>query len=169
MQEQYDYLHREARVLKTLDSALARAEKEARDRFMGPITQRVAPYLEVLFPEATVEMDEALNVTDIRRRDSAASDLSLLSKGTQEQVNILVRIAIAELLAERGEPSLLVLDDAMAFADDERSEKMLDILTMASQRIQILLLTCHENTFQRAGGTRLEIISYPECAEMATA
>ncbi|MEE4279423.1 MAG: AAA family ATPase [Halieaceae bacterium] len=169
MQVEFDHYREEAEVLTTLDAVLSRAEREARDRFMGPITQRVLPYLEVLFPDAEIEMDESLSVREIRRRGCAASDLSLLSKGTQEQINILVRIAIAELLAEQGRPSLLVLDDAMAFADDDRTEKMLDILTMAAEKMQILLLTCHEQTFRRAGGTRIEIIAYPESEEMATA
>src|SRR3546814_1575771 len=72
-------------------------------------------------------------------REEATDDLS---KGTQEQLAVLTRIAFADLLIEKGKPASLMLDDALVFADDDRFEVMLDILTEAAQRMQIIILSC---------------------------
>jgi uncharacterized protein YhaN len=52
---------------------------------------------------------------------------------------------------------MVILDDALAYADAERMERMFDILTQASAKTQILVLTCREDLFSRLGGNRLEL------------
>jgi uncharacterized protein YhaN len=72
---------------------------------------------------------------------------------------VLARIAFAELLIDQGKPAMLILDDALAYSDDERIERMFDMLARAATRTQILVLTCREDLFGRLGGTRLQLDS----------
>lgn len=162
-------LEREARVLSTLNAALEAAEREARDRFMAPITEKIRPYLRVLFPEAELELEESLGVRDVHRSAQQPTAFAQLSVGTREQINLLVRIAIAELLAEQGRPAMVVIDDGLAHADDRRLERVFDILNMAAERVQILILSCHAGTFARAGGKLLTIQQFEESDAMRSA
>ncbi len=61
------------------------------------------------------------------------------------------------MLLASGRPAFLVLDDALAFADPLRMERMFDILTDAGRRMQILVLTCRDDVAARIGGTRVEL------------
>jgi uncharacterized protein YhaN len=65
-----------------------------------------------------------------------------LSLGTREQVGLLVRLAMAGVLA-RGEPLPVVLDDPLVDTDEERFTRMIPALLDAARRMQVLVFTCH--------------------------
>ena len=142
---------REVAVLDLILDTLAKAEKDARERFLAPILDRVGPYLRTLFPKAQMTMDEHFNIVDLTRDSKHGELFQLLSKGTQEQIAVLTRIAFAELFAEKGYPAVIVLDDALVFSDDDRMDVMQDILTAASRNIQIIILTCRGRLFEGLG------------------
>jgi uncharacterized protein YhaN len=64
-----------------------------------------------------------------------------LSHGTSEPVHLLLRIALAEHLAGGGEPAPLVLDEAVAHADDERTAALLALLVELAGQRQVVLFT----------------------------
>ena len=70
---------------------------------------------------------------------------------------MLTRLAFAELLLKQGRPATVILDDALAFSDDQRIERMFDILMRAGENVQIIVLTCRKRLFARLGATTLEI------------
>ena len=51
-----------------------------------------------------------------------------------------------------------IFDDALAFSDDERMERMFDILSRAGERVQIIVLTCRKRLFARLGAGTLELV-----------
>ncbi|MGD2074832.1 MAG: AAA family ATPase [Gammaproteobacteria bacterium] len=142
-------------LYRTLDAALKRA-KEAVAR---PVVARLVPYLRQLIPAAEPDINEDLVLTGIRR-GRTAEPFEALSIGTREQLAVLVRLAYADLLSERGMPVTVILDDALVNSDDERRERMKAILYQAAKRYQILVLTCHERDYRDAGGT---LIHLAEC------
>jgi energy-coupling factor transporter ATP-binding protein EcfA2 len=157
--QERDGYAREVRVLTLLIETLTAAERETKARYLAPVTRRVTPYLARLFPGAEITCDDDLRVTGITRDGSGLQDFERLSDGTQEQVAVLARLAFAEMLNDQGKPAMVILDDALAWSDDERIERMFDVLTHASARIQILVLSCREDLFARLGGHRLELTS----------
>jgi wobble nucleotide-excising tRNase len=46
-----------------------------------------------------------------------------------------------------GKKSPIILDDALVFSDDGRFEAMQQILERAAERLQIIVLTCHERAY----------------------
>lgn len=54
---------------------------------------------------------------------------------------------------------MIILDDALAYSDRDRLERMFDLLTDAASRTQILVLTCRGELFTRLGGTRVRAVS----------
>ncbi len=73
-------------------------------------------------------------------------DLDNLSGGEQEQVHLAVRLALAQVLAA-GERQLVVLDDVLIATDAARLTRILQLLVELSQRLQIVILTCHPERY----------------------
>ena len=150
---------REVEVLTLLRDTLLGAEREAKERYLTPVVRRITPYLRGLFPGAELACDENFRVVSLSRDSRAAESFDALSDGTQEQVAILARLAFAEMLLDQGRPALVVLDDALAYSDADRMERMFDVLTQAGAKLQILVLTCRADLFGRLGATTLSLES----------
>ena len=91
------------------------------------------------------------------QRDGQREEFDILSGGTQEQLAVLTRLAFAELLLGQGRPATVILDDALAFSDDDRIQLMFDVLMRAGTQVQIIVLTCRKHLFTRLGAAPLEI------------
>lgn len=150
---------REVKVLSLLLETLRQTESEAKEKYLAPVLAKVRPYLETLFPGGEILIDEDLGITGLTRGNGYEEQFQHLSMGTQEQIAVLVRLAFAKMLAERGSPATVVLDDALVFSDDRRMERMFDILNMAADDVQVLILTCREQLFERLGGKSLSLES----------
>lgn len=148
---------REEQVLSILLETLRDAEREAKELYLSPITNRIRPYLQLLFPGSDITIDENLRITGVIREAGYEESFPLLSMGTQEQIAVLVRLAFAEMLVEQGHPATVVLDDALVFSDDTRMNRMFDILNVASRKVQILIFTCREQLFEDIGGHPLSL------------
>ena len=149
-----DRLKREADVLETLRAALAEAADEASRTFLAPVTKRAARYVERLLPGCDLSFGEGLGLTSVSRggQDESCTNLS---KGTQEQLAVLTRLAFADLLLEDGAPISLILDDPLVYSDDARLETMTDILQEAAGRMQVILLTCRSKAFRHVEANRI--------------
>ena len=156
---QCDRIERELDILDLLAQTLRAAESEARERYLAPVVDRVHPYLQMLFPNAEIGMDEDLNITGMSRRAGYEESFDHLSMGTQEQIAVLVRLAFAEMLVDQGAPAAVILDDALVFSDDQRMRLMFDILSHAAQRVQIVVFTCREQLFEGLGAHQLHLAS----------
>lgn len=156
VQASYDRLRGEADILQLLRTVLTDARQEAARRYLAPITARIQPYVQRLLPTASLSLRENYLPGLLTRagREEAADDLS---KGTQEQLAVLTRLAFADLLLEKGKPASLVLDDALVFADDDRFETMTDILAEASTRMQVIILSCRTSAYRRINGRKISI------------
>jgi energy-coupling factor transporter ATP-binding protein EcfA2 len=147
---------KEAAVLQLLLETLEVAEGEAKTRYLAPVVSRVEPYLKMLLPGANIVLDEDLRIAAIQRAGQL-EDFKVLSGGTKEQLAVLTRLAFAELLLGQGRPATVILDDALAFSDDERIESMFDVLMRAGDKVQIIVLTCRKRLFTRLGAAPIEI------------
>ena len=114
---------------------------------LQPLAETLKPYLKILFPDAEPIIDETFDLQLILR-NGLREKFEDLSIGTREQLAILIRLAYADLLAANGTPAVVILDDALVNTDDFRNEKMKQILYCASQKYQIILLTCHGNNYR---------------------
>ena len=147
-------LKREADSLDMLRKALTQAADEASRTFLAPVTARAGRYIQQLLPGSDLSFNEELGLAGVSRAgiDEACGDLS---RGTQEQLAILTRLAFADLLLEDGAPISLILDDPLVYSDDTRLETMTDILQEASKRMQVILLTCRSKAFRHVDANRI--------------
>ena len=128
------------------------AQRETKERWLRPIYDRARPYLELLHTGSEVVLDEdTMEISALRRNDEVEPFVGL-SMGAREQVAVITRLALADLLSEAGHTSCLVLDDPLVNADQRRLERMHLVLHKAAERHQILILTCRERDYLGLGG-----------------
>jgi DNA repair exonuclease SbcCD ATPase subunit len=144
-------------MLVLLRDTIERCYRERRDRLNAPVVKHLQPFLTDLFPNATPEFGDGFAITGLRRESPVAERIDILSDGTQEQIAVLVRLALGSMICERGEPVPIILDDALVFSDDDRIERMFDALNRAGRRQQVIILTCRTRTFATLGGRQLFI------------
>jgi hypothetical protein len=143
--------HAEAAASRLLFETLAKAEREAKDRWLEPVRQRVKPYLKLIHPDSEIVLNEQTLEIDHLLRKDVSEPFQSLSVGAREQVAVITRLAMAELLGAAGEPSAIILDDALVNTDQTRLERMHLVLHKAAEALQILVLTCRERDFLRLG------------------
>lgn len=147
---------READVLALLRDALRDAAEDTSRIFLEPVTRRAARYVNRILPDCDLTFDETMGLAAIRRNGVEEPCVDL-SRGTQEQLAALTRLAFADLLLDSGAPASLILDDPFVYSDDERLELMTDILLEASERMQVILLTCRAKAFRHVVGNRITL------------
>lgn len=155
-QEAHNRLAREAEVLTTLSRTLSETAAAAARQFVEPVTRRAAAYVQRLLPGASIGLSEEMSVSGLVRHGQSEAGHAL-SRGTQEQLAILTRLAFADLLIDKQRPVSVVLDDALVYSDDDRLEVMTDIPAEAAKRMQIILLTCRAKAFRHVDATRLTL------------
>ena len=139
-----------AAALDLLWQRLSAHRDQTTRRLFAPLAERLNHYLNLLFPQAGLVLDDDLTPRSLTRAGQPDA-VPTLSFGTQEQLGVLTRLAYADVLAEAGRPVLLVLDDALVHTDDARREQMKRALFDAASRHQILMLTCHADAWRDMG------------------
>jgi hypothetical protein len=152
-------LQRRAAALDYLCQQLDAKRQATITRLQAPLQQHLNRYLQLLFPQAQLQMDAQLAPGALIRPDaragtagaSEAGDFSALSFGAREQLGLISRFAYADLLREAGRPTLLILDDALVHTDEARLAQMKRVIFDAAQRHQVLLLSCHPELWRDMG------------------
>ncbi|MEO8247982.1 MAG: AAA family ATPase [Burkholderiales bacterium] len=137
-----------ADALSMLRDLLERERRAATQRLQAPLSRHVIRYLKMLFADAQLEIAEDLAPAALLRPGTAGGTTShspydSLSFGAREQIGVISRLAYADLLKEAGQPTLIILDDALVHSDAPRLARMKRVLYDAGQRHQVLLFTCH--------------------------
>ncbi|MDO6825009.1 AAA family ATPase [Marinobacter sp. 1_MG-2023] len=146
----YLELDRRAKALDLLLNLLKDKRQALTRRLQAPLQKHLDHYLSVLFPEASLEVDENLMPGKFSR-GSELGQMAELSYGAREQMGLISRLAYADLLQEAGRPTLIILDDTLVHSDAERLDGMKRILFDAATRHQILLFTCHPEKWRDLG------------------
>ncbi|MBC2601013.1 AAA family ATPase [Puniceicoccus vermicola] len=78
---------------------------------------------------------------------SESVPLHNLSGGEQEQLYLVARLALADVLA-KNRRQLVVLDDVLNATDSGRLARLLSLMEEVSDRLQIIILTCHPERYR---------------------
>ncbi|MBT5376018.1 MAG: AAA family ATPase [Nitrospinaceae bacterium] len=71
-----------------------------------------------------------------------------MSRGTREQLYLAMRFGLIDEYETRSEPLPAVMDDVFVNFDDERDERIIEILGQFSQHRQVIVLTCHQRSLE---------------------
>lgn len=152
-------LEAEGQALLLLMRTLTGIEAKARDKVFLPVTRRLQPYLSAVFGNADLAFKDGFAVSTFSR-GGEVHDFARLSDGTREQLSVLVRLAYAELLSEQGEAVPLLLDDPLVYSDDERLARLCSVLEDAAKKLQVIVLTCRQQAFQKLSGRRMSVTTW---------
>lgn len=148
-------LARRAEALELLLELMEARRRELTRRLQAPLQKHVNRYLQLLLPQATLDIGENLAPGRLTRPPRGGSEASgpvdELSFGAREQMGVISRLAYADLLKDAGRPTLIILDDALVHSDEARLAQMKRVLFDAAQRHQVLLFTCHPAAWRDMG------------------
>jgi hypothetical protein len=147
-------LERRAKALSHLLKLLTEKRAALARRLRAPLQRHLNHYLQILFPGASIEVDEDLSpgrITRVGTNGAETGEFEELSVGAREQMGVVARLAYADLLQEAGKPTLLILDDALVHTDKQRLDQMKRVLYDAASRHQILVFSCHPQAWQDMG------------------
>lgn len=134
---------------------LLKGKRQALTRqLQAPLQKHLDHYLKLLFPHASLTVDENLTPEILTRQPATepqSGGVQSLSYGTREQMGLISRFAYADLLREAGKPTLIILDDALVHSDPARLGQMKRILFDAATRHQVLLFSCHPDNWRDLG------------------
>ena len=154
-QRRHAELSLRAQALALLCSKLEAKRQATLARLQAPLQQHMQHYLQLLFADAQLAVNEQLAPGQLTRRNASGAleggDFEALSFGAREQLGLISRFAYADLLREAGRPTLLILDDALVHSDSTRLAQMKRVIFDAAQRHQLLLFTCHPQDWRDMG------------------
>lgn len=164
-------LRRRAAALNHLLNLLREKRRALTRRLQAPLQNHLTRYLQLLFPQASLDIDEDLTpgpLTRLSAHGAESGAFDALSFGAREQMGVISRLAYADLLREAGRPTLVILDDALVNSDEERLAQMKRVLFDAATRHQILLLTCHKEKWRDIGVIARALESASNVAQTST-
>jgi chromosome segregation ATPase len=142
-------LEAQAAAAKRLWETLSAARRRVVEKLTAPVTLRVRPYLQELFPGCGLDAGEGLDIVGLQS-EQLNEPFGELSGGAQEQISLVTRIGLAEVLAAEGTLPL-ILDDALINTDPERIRRIQRLLFRAADNLQIILFSCHDVLFDGLG------------------
>lgn len=152
-QFRYDQVLTQAKGAQLLRDTLLRHRDAARARYAQPFAEKLTSLARVLYgPEVTFELTDQLDI-DQRVLGEQAVSLADLSGGAKEQLGILTRFAVAELVSEAGDAPIF-LDDALGYSDTERLARMNYLLGRMGKDHQVFVLTCMPERYADIVGKR---------------
>ena len=141
----------DAAAWRLLKETLEKAEREAKETFIAPVREHLQPYMRYVLPRTSLNLNADSLEIDSLQRDGLEEPFQSLSVGTREQIAVLARLALGEILQEDNKPVAIILDDPLVNSDDERFRLMSAALRKAAKKMQVLILTCHEQRYQSLG------------------
>ena len=124
--------------------SIAPALREALNKWLRRVTN--GRYTESVVDPKTLEVK-------VRAAGGNWRDADLLSRGTAEQVYLLLRIALVEHLTRPSrEVCPLILDDVMVQSDETRKTALLELLHEVSAERQVILFTMEPSVADWARG-----------------
>lgn len=144
-------LRRRALAAKVLHQAMSEARSESRDALAEPLLRKMDEYGGSVFgPYTEFVMNSNLEI-ESRSNADGKFKVTELSGGAQEQLDILLRLAVAGVM-EGGQGAPVIIDDALGYSDEHRLRKMNNALSKAGRDMQVIVLTCDESRFDRVTG-----------------
>lgn len=152
-----DRLRRRADAAKLLRQTLTDHRDAARAKYAAPFAQALQRYASQVFgPGTEFTLDDALRV-QARTMSGTTVELAQLSGGAKEQMALIARFAIADMVASGDSSDThvpVVVDDALGATDPQRLALMNALFSQVGENSQVFVLTCFPQRFDRVTAAR---------------
>lgn len=148
--ERHAAVERRAHAARYLRALMLRHRDTARQRYAAPFVNALNALARPVFGgDVDFQLSEELQV-ETRSHNGQTIDFGDLSGGAKEQLGILTRFAIAQLVAGGGAP--VVIDDALGSTDATRLQLMSTLFDRVGRQAQVIVFTCMPGRFSRVPG-----------------
>ena len=152
--ERHAAIERRANAARYLRTLMLRHRDAARQRYAAPFVTALNSLARTVFGgDVDFELSEELKV-EARSRDGETVSFDALSGGAKEQLSILTRFAIAQLVSD--EPVPVLIDDALGSTDSQRLQLIAALFSKAGKSTQVIVLTCMPQRYSWVPG-RMEL------------
>ena len=146
----YESVDKRAQAARYLRDILLKHRDAARQRYAAPFVAALSQLARTVYGgEITFELDEDLRVI-ARTQYNETVSLASLSGGAREQLAILTRFAIAQLVGAESVP--VIVDDALGSTDRHRLQLMATLFSHVGRDNQVLVFTCMPERYSRVPG-----------------
>ena len=146
----YESVDKRAQAARYLREILLKHRDAARQRYAAPFVAALSQLARTVYGgEITFELDEDLRVI-ARTQYNETVSLASLSGGAREQLAILTRFAIAQLVGAESVP--VIVDDALGSTDAHRLQLMATLFSHVGRDNQVLVFTCMPERYSRVPG-----------------
>jgi hypothetical protein len=139
----------EAQSMRLLRETFNKCRERLQQDVVAPLQDRVGRRLSELTRGAytAVGFDPSFRIKGVTPASASAALPDDLSFGTLEQLMLLTRLCLGEMLGEDGR-QVLVLDDNLVHTDSVRMDQACQMLEEAAERMQIVIFTCHPERYR---------------------
>lgn len=154
-------LTKERRLHDELDRAFGDIRTDLNQEMRPELSDRASRYIRELTDGrySELELDEQYNVIVLED----AIPKPVISGGEEDLANLVLRLAISEMIAERAGQafSLLILDEVFGSLDETRRHNVVDLLRRLQDRFEQVILITHIESV-RDGIDRVVAVKYDE-------
>ncbi len=160
-EEQLNVLLRERHLHEELDRAFTDLRADLNQALRPEISDLASRYIRELTDGrySEIELDDQYNVIVLED----AIPKPVISGGEEDLANLVLRLAISEMIAERAGQSfsLLILDEVFGSLDEARRHNVVDLLRRLQDRFEQVILITHIESV-REGLDRVITVRYDE-------
>ncbi|MBV9878948.1 MAG: SMC family ATPase [Gemmatirosa sp.] len=161
MQERLDVLQREKRLHDELDRAYSDLRTDLNFQLRPELSEIASAFLDELTDSrySELELDDQYNVVVLE--DGVPKPV--ISGGEEDLANLVLRLAISQMIADRAGQSfsLLILDEIFGSLDENRRANVVDLLRRLNDRFEQVILISHIEDV-REGLDRVIHVRYDE-------
>ena len=146
LEKRISVLNKRAQAARMLYKVLTRHKESAEKDYSVHFAKFINDLAQSFYGEdVSFNVSESFEIVS-RRLNGIEVDVADLSTGAKEQLAILIRLALTQIV-QVGEPFPVILDDEFAHSDPERIAMMDNIFTDFGDEQQFIMLTCYPDKF----------------------
>ncbi len=153
-------LELDAMAVRELQQSFDAARQQLQKDVVAPLQERVSERFSALTAGfySGVGFDPSLKLSGIITPSFSGVALEDLSFGTREQLSLLTRLCLAELLSASSGRQTVILDDNLVHTDNSRMAVACRLMEEASETVQIIVFTCHPERYSEFTAPREVLI-----------
>ena len=140
--------------------ALDEAFRDLRKNYSEVLDQRTAEIFNKLSDDKylSVSVSKSLDASVTTEDAFGTKESDYLSRGTEDQLYLAMRLAVAELITNESEKLPIFADDPLSQYDDNRTAKAMTFLKDYVRDKQLVMFTCHSFIKEAAEKENIKII-----------
>jgi exonuclease SbcC len=158
---------KEYRLHNELDEALGALRDELNDRVRPELSELASVFLTQLTDGRynRIEIDDDINVRVL----DEGEEKPVISGGEEDLANLVLRLAISQMIADRAGQtlSLLIFDEVFGGLDEQRRESVVGLLQRLQDRFEQIILITHIESI-REGMDQVVRVTYDETTGAST-